>query len=62
MLNAIDYIFLKVSRDRALKSWKFLEQDIKKDYGSGYPSGELLFSLSPFSIIFLLLQLGEFGS
>jgi len=31
-------ICAKVARDRALKNWKFLENNISQDYGSGYPS------------------------
>ncbi|KAK0166831.1 hypothetical protein PV327_004313 [Microctonus hyperodae] len=31
-------ICAKVSRDHALRAWNFLEPDIQKEYGSGYPN------------------------
>ena len=33
-------IFAKVTRDKAVKNWQFVEnlQDLDSDYGSGYPS------------------------
>lgn len=33
---------LQVTRDQAVKNWKFLEklEDLDPDYGSGYPNGE----------------------
>ena len=34
----------QVSRDRALKQWKFELEGLSTEYGSGYPSGTYFYS------------------
>ena len=44
-------ICAKVTRDCALKEWRFKENLVVKDYGSGYPGGKF--------ILFLIFEIYE---